>query len=212
MVEAMEPRPRLDGRFFPPILRVVVMVTWGWSMASAWVRCLVVEVGTSGSSFTTTLGPSATPELILLHTALCASRMNSSSARSLCSAWICSCSFLFFSSCSSTCPCRVSVWSTLLFLHLAAASLFLSLLCLLLSSSSGQSASSSWSLGFLPPPLFTFFSSSCVLVGCRSSKLGGGAALGVTTVVTPPCCQFDESMLMYVLCFNAGGAKPAWFL
>merc|ERR1719151_452938 len=132
MVEAMEPRPRLDGRFFPPILRVVVMVTWGWSMASAWVRCLVVEVGTSGSSFTTTLGPSATPELILLHTALCASRMNSSSARSLCSAWICSCSFLFFSSCSSTCPCRVSVWSTLLFLHLAAASLFLSLLCLLL--------------------------------------------------------------------------------
>merc|ERR1719220_1752205 len=138
--------------------------------------------------------------------------MKSSWFFSSCSCWICSCNAFFLPSHRFTSSCNVSVWSTLLFLHLAAASLFLSLLILLLSSSSGFSDSSSLSLGFLPPPLFTFFSSSCVLVGCRSSKLGGGAALGVTTVVTPPCCQFDESMLMYVLCFNVGGAKPAWFL
>merc|ERR1712079_3959 len=163
------PTSRLDGRFgFWATLTVVVTVTACCSsIASAWVRCLTVLCCSSGSAFTSTLGSvvvigftsRALSEETLLHTDLCASKMNSSWFFSSCSCWICS----------------------------------------------------SLSLGFLPPPLFTFFSSSWLL-GCSSSKLGGGAALGVTTVVTPPCCQFDESMLMYVLCFNVGGAKPAWFL
>merc|ERR550534_2445968 len=157
------PTRRLDGRFgFRATLTVVVTVTACCSsIASAWVRCLTVLCCSSGSAFTSTLGSvvvigftsRALSEETLLHTDLCASKMNSSWFFSSCSCWICSCKAFFFPSHRLTSSCRLSVWSTLLLRHRAAANLFLSLLIFLLSSSSGQRVSSlhPCSLSSLPP-------------------------------------------------------------
>merc|ERR1719208_769005 len=62
---------------------------------------------------------------------LWASRINAISSFSALRAAISSSSFLFLLSHPSTSTWRVSIWSSLLFLHLAAANLFLSLLLLL---------------------------------------------------------------------------------
>merc|ERR1711953_96476 len=142
LLRLFEPLPtrRLDGRFgFCATLTVVVTVTACCSsIASAWVRCLTVLCCSSGSAFTSTLGSvvvigftsRALSEETLLHTDLCASKMNSSWFFSSCSCWICSCKAFFLPSHRLTSSCRLSVWSTLLLRHRAAANLFLSLLLL----------------------------------------------------------------------------------
>merc|ERR1719322_788686 len=109
--------------------------TWTWTNSVSWFASMV-----GGSTLTMT---SLTTSPWSLQEDLRASRINAISSFSALRAAISSSSFLFLLSHPTTSTWRVSIWSSLLFLHLAAANLFLSLLILLSSSSGSRRVSSS---------------------------------------------------------------------
>merc|ERR1719211_337926 len=122
---------------------------------------------------------------------LWAARMYCSSSFSALRATTSSSRLLFFSSQLLTSTCRVSIWSSLFCLHLAAASLFLFLLIFLFSSSSGSSSSSSAFLLFALPGLLVFsvLTLYFTTLGTHSNSARMTSPLlpsGLTTVVEPP--------------------------
>merc|ERR1719232_1430674 len=98
--------------------------TWTWTNSVSWFASKV-----GGSILTMT---SLTTSPWSLQEDLWASGINAISSFSALRAAISSSSFLFLLSHPSTSTWRVSIWSSLRFLHLAAANLFLSRLILLL--------------------------------------------------------------------------------
>merc|ERR1719208_34197 len=117
------------------VTKGVGSTTWTWTNSVSWFASKV-----GGSTLTMT---SLTTSPWSLQEDLWASRINAISSFSALRAAISSSSFLFLLSHPSTSTWRVSIWSSLLFLHLAAANLFLSLLILLFSSSGSRRGSSS---------------------------------------------------------------------
>merc|ERR1719208_205978 len=104
------------------VTKGVGSTTWTWTNSVSWFASKV-----GGSTLTMT---SLTTSPWSLQEDLWASRINAISSFSALRAAISSSSFLFLLSQPSTSTWRVSIWSNLLFLHLAAANLFLSLLIL----------------------------------------------------------------------------------
>merc|ERR1719471_896816 len=105
------------------VTKGVGSTTWTWTNSVSWFGSMV-----GGSTLTMT---SLTTSPWSLQEDLWASRINAISSFSALRAAISSSSFLFLLSHPSTSTWRVSIWSSLRFLHLAAANLFLSLLILL---------------------------------------------------------------------------------
>merc|ERR1711868_59880 len=161
--------------------------TWTWTNSVSWFCSML-----AGSTLTIT---SLTTSPWSLQEDLWASRINAISSFSALRAAISSSSFLFLLSQPSTSTWRVSIWSNLLFLHLAAANLFLSLLILLFSSSSGSRSGSSslfllLLLGLITLTLLMFMTLEPTTLGthCNSARMMSPlfSSVGDTTVALPP--------------------------